>query len=300
MKVPARIPLAFLGASALFVSCLLTLGGCSTNQSRKIIVGSKNFTEQSILGELLAQHLERSGFAVNRKLYLGGTLICHSALVAGGIDLYVEYTGTAYTAVLKNKPTSDPGEVYRQTRDAYRSQFGVELTEPLGFDNKFVILIRGETARRLKLNTLSEAAAFTPQWKAGFGSEFIEREDGFRGLASTYNLKFAEPPRVMDLGLSYRALAEGKLDLIAGDATGGLIDSLDLFILKDDKGYFPPYEAVPFVRSQSLDRHAGLRQALAALGGKISDADMRRLNLAVDGERRDTRAVVGEFLDRLR
>jgi osmoprotectant transport system substrate-binding protein len=296
MKVPARISLASLGVIAL----LFALGGCATSQSRKIIVGSKNFTEQSILGELLAQHLERSGFAVTRKLYLGGTLICHSALVAGGIDLYVEYTGTAYTAILKSKPISDPGEVYRQTRDAYRSRFSVELTEPLGFDNKFVILIRGETARRLKLTTLSEAAAFTPQWKAGFGSEFIEREDGFRGLSSTYNFKFAEPPRVMDLGLSYRALAEGKIDLIAGDATGGLIDSLDLFILKDDKGYFPPYEAVPFVRSQSLERHAGLRQALAALGGKITDADMRRLNLAVEGERRDTRAVVGEFLDRLR
>jgi osmoprotectant transport system substrate-binding protein len=300
MKIPARIPLAYVGVIAFLVSCLFALGSCATNQSKKIIVGSKNFTEQSILGELLAQHLERSGLAVDRKLYLGGTLICHSALVAGGIDLYVEYTGTAYTAILKKKPISDPGEVYRQTRDAYRSQFGVELTEPLGFDNRFVILIRGETARRLKLNTLSEAAAFTPQWKAGFGSEFIEREDGFRRLASTYNLKFAEAPRVMDLGLSYRALAEGKIDLIAGDATGGLIDSLDLFILKDDKGYFPPYEAVPFVRSQSLERHTGLRQALAALGGRISDADMRRLNLAVEGERRDMREVVREFLDRLR
>src|SRR4029434_6963948 len=162
MKVPARISLASLGVIAL----LFGLGGCKTNKSRKIIVGSKNFTEQSILGELLAQHLERSGFAVDRKLYLGGTLICHSALVAGGIDLYVEYTGTAYTAILKSKPISDPGEVYRQTRDAYRSRFGVELTEPLGFDNKFVILIRGETARRLKLTTLSEAAAFTAPWDA--------------------------------------------------------------------------------------------------------------------------------------
>ena len=293
MKVPVRRFLAPLGALA----CLVALGGCA-GQSKKIIVGSKNFTEQSILGEILAQHLERAGFAVDRKLYLGGTLICHTALVSGGIDVYVEYTGTAYTAILKNKPISDPDEVYRQTRDAYRSQFGVELTEPLGFDNKFVILIRGEAARRLKLNALSQAGAFTPQWKAGFGNEFMEREDGFRGLASTYGLKFAEPPRVMDLGLSYRALAEGKIDLIAGDATAGLIDSLDLFVLKDDKGYFPPYQAVPFVRSQSLDRQPGLRQALAALGGKISDTDMRRLNLAVEGERRDTGEVVREFLDR--
>src|SRR5262249_20066107 len=159
----------------------------------------------------------------------------------------------------------------------YRSQFNVELTEPLGFDNKFVILVRGETARRLKLSTLSQAAAFTPQWKAGFGNEFVEREDGFRGLSSTYGLAFAEPPRVMDLGLSYRAMAEGKIDLIAGDATAGLIDSLDLSVLQDDKRYFPPYQAVPFVRLQSLDRHPGLRQALDALGGKISDTEMRRM-----------------------
>ena len=295
MKIPTR---RFWQALAT-VTCFFVMAGCA-GSSKKIIVGSKNFTEQSILGEILAQHLERSGFAVDRKLYLGGTLICHNALLSGGIDVYVEYTGTAFTAILKNKPIGDPAEVYRQTRDAYRSQFGVELTEPLGFDNKFVILIRGEAARRLKLNTLSQAAAFTPQWKAGFGNEFVEREDGFRGLAATYGLKFAEAPRVMDLGLSYRALAEGKIDLIAGDATAGLIDSLDLFVLEDDKRYFPPYQAVPFVRSQSLDRHPGLRQALAALGGKISDQEMRRLNLAVEGERRDTREVAGEFLDRLR
>jgi osmoprotectant transport system substrate-binding protein len=295
MKIPARR----FWQTLVAVSCLCALAGC-TGSSKKIVVGSKNFTEQSILGEILAQHLERSGFAVDRKLYLGGTLICHNALIAGGIDVYVEYTGTAFTAILKNKPIGDPDEVYRQTRDAYRSQFGVELTEPLGFDNKFVILIRGETARRLKLKTLSQAAAFTPQWRAGFGNEFVEREDGFRGLTATYGLKFAEPPRVMDLGLSYRALGEEKIDLIAGDATAGLIDSLDLFVLEDDKRYFPPYQAVPFVRSQSLDRHAGLRQALAALGGKISDIEMRRLNLAVEGERRDMREVAREFLDRLR
>src|SRR5262245_24374264 len=167
MKIPPRIHLVSVGVVALLASCLVALGSCTGSPSRKIIVGSKNFTEQSTLGELLAQHLERSGFTVDRKLYMGGTLICHNALVAGGIDLYVEYTGTAFTAILKKKPISDPGEVYRQTREAYRSQFGVELTEPLGFDNRFVILIRGETARRLKLNTLSEAAAFTPQWKAG-------------------------------------------------------------------------------------------------------------------------------------
>ena len=267
----------------------------------KIVVGSKNFTEQSILGELLAQQVEReTGLSVERKLYLGGTLICHNALVAGEIDMYVEYTGTAFTAVLKQKPINDAREVYRQIQEAYSSSFGVELTEPLGFNNTFAIIVRGEAARRLNLKTLSGAAAHTPQWTAAFGPEFMEREDGFRGLAAAYNLKFAEPPRIMDLGLTYRAVADGKVDLIAGDSTDGLIASLDLFVLADDRRYFPPYEGVPLVRRQILDAHPALRPALAKLGGKISDDMMRRMNYEVDGKHRDSREVVRDFLNTLR
>ena len=281
------------------VLALLPLAAACRGSRRKLVVASKNFTEQSILGELLAQTAERAGEPVNRRFYLGGTLICHTALVAGRIDMYVEYTGTAFTAILKRKPIKDPLEVYRQTREAYRRDFGVELTEPLGFNNTFAILVRGETARRLAIRTLSEAAGHTPGWKAGFGPEFMEREDGFRGLAATYGLRFAETPRVMDLGLTYRALADGRIDVIAGDATNGLIAALDLFHLEDDRRYFPPYEAVPFVRIDTLERHAGLRERLRALGGTIPDDRMRRLNYAVDGQHRDSRAVVRDFLDSL-
>jgi len=285
----------------VFALCLALACGChGGRRAQTVIVGSKNFTEQSILGELLAQQIERTAkLRVERKLYLGGTLVCHEALVAGKIDMYVEYTGTAFTAILKDEPINDPGEVYRRTREAYLSRFGVELAEPLGFNNTFAVIIRGETARRLNVKTLSQAAAYTPQWKAGFGPEFMERADGFRGLAATYNLKFSEPPRIMDLGLSYRALAERKVDLIAGDSTNGLIAALDLFVLQDDRRYFPPYQAVPFVRKQTLDAHPELRPALAALGGKISDETMRRMNYAVDGEHRDLKEVVRDFLSSL-
>lgn len=299
-RINVRYAIGILVAALLGIAGILVAAGITKGQ-KKIVVGSKNFTEQSILGELLAQQVEReTGLSVERKLYLGGTLICHYALVAGEIDMYVEYTGTAFTAILKRRPINDAREVYRQIQEAYISSFRVEPTEPLGFNNTFAIIVRGEAARRLNLRTLSGAAGHTPQWKAAFGPEFMEREDGFRGLAAAYNLKFAEPPRIMDLGLTYRALADGKVDLIAGDSTDGLIASLDLFVLGDDRHYFPPYEGVPLVRRQALDAHPGLRQALARLGGKISDDMMRRMNYAVDGQHRDSREVVREFLNTLR
>jgi glycine betaine/choline ABC-type transport system substrate-binding protein len=182
-------------------------------------------------------------------------------------------------------------------RDEYVKRFGVVLTEPLGFNNTFAIMIRKEDARRLQVDTISEAARYAPEWRAGFGHEFMERKDGFRGLAALYGLRFREQPRIMDLGLTYRALAGGQLDLIAGDATNGLIAALDLAVLSDDRGYFPPYEAVPLVRVETLNRHPGLREALAALGGRLSDEIMRRMNYAVDGLHQDTRAVVRSFLE---
>lgn len=278
----------------------LFLWGCVSGRPERIIVGSKNFTEQSILGELVAQQIEReTPFAVDRKLFLGGTLICHNALAAGELDLYVEYTGTAYAAILKQPPVKDPREVYRRTRESYLREWNIDLTEPLGFNNTFAIIVRGQEARSLGLDTISSAAPHTPRWRAGFGPEFMERADGFRGLASLYGLSFREPPRIMDLGLSYRALAERQVDLIAGDSTNGLIDALDLYVLQDDLKYFPPYEAVPFVRVEALSAHHGLREALAKLGGRISDETMRRLNFAVDGEKRDVKVVVREFLEGL-
>ena len=280
--------------------CLPAAGfftACGASRQNRIVVGSKNFTEQVILGELLAQYLEaKTRLAVDRRFYLAGTYICHQALLAGRIDLYVEYTGTALTAVLKQPAESSRGKVFDRVKELYASRFNLEVTEPLGFNNTFAIVIRGEDARRLGLQALSQAAAHTPEWRAGFGYEFMERPDGYQGLVRTYGLKFAAPPRIMDLGLLYRALLEKQVDLVAGNSTDGLIAARDLFILDDDRHYFPPYEAVPVIRRDTLAQHPAVREALAQLGGKISDAEMRRLNYAVDGEHRDVQEVVREFL----
>ncbi len=283
-------------ATALLLGVLLLAGACSSGES--IVIGSKNFTEQVILGEILAQQIESlTELQVIRKLNLGGTFICDQALRAGEIDGYVEYTGTAFTAILKNEPISDPDEVYQRVKEDYATQ-GMEWLQPLGFNNTFAILIRSEDAQRLGVRTISDIAPHTPNWLAAFGYEFIERADGFKGLSETYNLKFAEPPRVMELGLTYRALADERVDLIAGDSTNGLIAALDLFMLEDDKGYFPPYDGVPVFRRRTLEQYPQLREVLNGLGGTINEVQMRKMNSQVDGERRSVREVVGEFLAR--
>jgi glycine betaine/choline ABC-type transport system substrate-binding protein len=273
------------------------LAGCGG--ADRVVVVSKNFTEQTILAELVAQQLERrTELEIERRFFLGGTFVCHRAIVSGEADIYVEYTGTAYTAILEKPPLSDPAAVYDTVSRIYAGRFGLVWGEPLGFDNTFAILVRADDARRLDLETISDVAPHTPGWRAGFGYEFMEREDGFPGLAETYDLEFAGTPRTMDLGLTYRALADGQVDLIAGNSTDGLIAALDLHQLEDDRSYFPPYEAAPLIRAELLDRHPGVGAALDELGGAISDDEMRRLNYLVDVEHRDLAAVVRDWLDR--
>jgi osmoprotectant transport system permease protein len=262
-----------------------------------IVVGSKNFTEQVILGEIVAQAIERgTGLTVERRLNLGGTLICERALAAGDIDLYVEYTGTALTAVFHRPLMKDPQAVLATVRDEY-ARTGRTMLPPLGFNNTFTILVRGADARDLKLRTIDDAAAVTPRWRAGFGYEFLERPDGYAGLARTYGLRFREAPRVMDLTLTYRALASAQVDLIAGDATAGLITALDLFPLEDNRRYFPPYDAVPVARADTLLRYPSARHALDSLAGRISAEEMRRMNHAADADREDPAQIARRFLD---
>ncbi|HKN35522.1 MAG TPA: glycine betaine ABC transporter substrate-binding protein, partial [Terriglobales bacterium] len=225
-----------------------------------------------------------------------GTYICHQAILAGRIDIYPEYTGTALTAILKESPGGTRQEVYDRVKAEYEKRFKLEVGRPFGFNDTFAIEVRGEDARRLHLKTISQAAAYAPEWRAGFGYEFMERPDGFKGLAATYGLHFAGPPRIMDLGLLTRALKDKQVDLIAGNTTDGLIPALDLVILEDDRNYFPPYEAVPIVREPVLAKHPEIRDALQDLAGTISDEEMRQLNFAVDGEHRDAKQVVSEFL----
>jgi len=294
----SRSPDLFRVAMAhLLVLLAALLAACGGAPEPKLVIGSKNFTEQIVLAELLAQHLEaKLGIRVERRVHLGGTLISHQAVRAGEIDLYVEYTGTALTAVLAQQPANDPAEVLARVRSGYARQFALEVTEPLGFDNTFAIVVRGEDARRLAVRSLSDAAPHARKLRAGFGYEFIERPDGYRGLARAYGLQFAAQPRLMELGLLYRALEEKQVDIVAGSATDGIISARDFVILEDDRRYFPPYEAVPIVHRGAFQRHPRLRDLLRGLAGRISAAEMRRLNYAVDGQHRDVKLVVREFL----
>jgi len=287
----------WLGLTVLALFAILGSAGCGVDRRNTIVIGSKNFTEQAVLGEILAQQVEsHTHLKVIRRFYLSGSYISQQALLAGRIDAYVEYTGTALTAILKEPIAADPSAVFERVRSEYASRYGLEVLPSLGFNNTFAIVIRGEDARRLGLKTISDAARIAPQWRAGFGYEFSERPDGFPGLARAYNLRFAAPPRIMDLGLLYRSLLEHQVDLVAGNSTDGLIAARDLTILGDDLHYFPPYDAVPIVRRDAFERHPELRAAWMALAGKISSAAMQKMNYRVEAERKDTGEVVSEFL----
>jgi osmoprotectant transport system substrate-binding protein len=272
---------------------LLLVLGCGRRDD-VIVVGSKNFTEQRILGELLAQTFEATGARVRRKLDLGGTFVCDAALRAGQIDAYVEYTGTALAAILKEPPAGrDAHAVYERVKAAYAKD-ALAWMPPLGFDNTFALVIRGDDAQRLGVRTISDAVPHARGWKAGFGYEFKERADGYAGLARTYGIEFADV-RIMDLGLIYRALVDRQVDVVAGNATDGQIASLGLVALEDDRRYFPPYEAAPVAREPMLRARPAIADALARLGGTLTLETMRRLNYAVDGEHRSPADVVREL-----
>lgn len=282
--------------------CLLALllafavQGCSKRGGDTIVVGSKNFTEQIVLAELFAQQIEaHSSLRVERRLNLGGTFICHDALIAGKIDLYPEYTGTALTAVLNDPLQKDPAEVLRRVQDEYRRRFQVEVMPPLGFNNTFAMVVRGDDAKNLSLRTISDVAPYAPKWRAGFGYEFMERPDGYRGWSDAYGLHFAAAPKILDLGLLYRALEDKQVDLVAGNSTDGTIESLHLVVLEDDRHYFPPYQAVPLVRLATLEKHPEIRGAIGALADKVSEDEMRQMNYAVEGQHRDPAEVVRAF-----
>jgi osmoprotectant transport system substrate-binding protein len=281
----------------VLAAVVLLLPSCSPSHSDRIVVGSKNFTESFLLGEIFAQQIEgHTNLKVDRRFYLAGTYICQQAILSGRIDLYPEYTGTALTAILKQQASGERVEVYQRVKSEYEHRFGLTLGPALGFNDTFAMEIRGEDARRLNVKTLSQAAAFAPRWRAGFGYEFMERPDGYRGLVATYGLHFAEQPRVMDLGLLARALKDHQIDLAGGNTTDGSIPVLGLFVLQDDRHYFPPYEAVPVIRQQTLQQYPEVAKVLAQLSGKISDDEMQRLNYAVEGQHRDATEVAHEFL----
>jgi glycine betaine/choline ABC-type transport system substrate-binding protein len=262
---------------------------------RPVVVGSKNFTEQVVLGEVIAALLESRGFATDRRLNLGGTMLCHEAVRSGQLDVYVEYTGTALTEILKLPAMTDPARVLQVVRERYR-EIGLDVGAPLGFDNTYALAMRRDRAGALGIRRISDLARHAETLRVGLFGEFLEREDGLPGLLRTYGFRFAIPPREMDLGLLYQALARGQVDLVVGSATDGLIAALDLVVLEDDRRYFPPYDAVPVANRESLAAHPGLASALAALAGRLDAATMRRLNHAVDGDHRAPSEVARAFL----
>jgi osmoprotectant transport system substrate-binding protein len=274
--------------------------GCAPPRSSRITIGAKNFTEQVVLGELLAQEIEAvTGQPVDRRFYLAGSYLCQQALISGRIDGYVEYTGTALTAILK-QPLPPVGQreqagVFSTVKQLYEQRYNVRVEPGLGFQNTFAMVVRSDDARKLHLKTISDAVAHAPQMKLGVGYEFAERPDGLRGLEQIYGLRFDGEPRTMDLGLLYRALTSGQVDMVAGNSTDGPIRALHLVVLEDDRHYFPPYEAVPLIREDSLKRHPQIQVAMDRLAGKVSEDEIRAMNDAVDGQHRDVGEVVREF-----
>jgi glycine betaine/choline ABC-type transport system substrate-binding protein len=287
------------GLSAALVAAASLAWGCGARGDRPLRIGSKNFTEQVVLGELAAGVLERAGVRVDRRLDLGGTFVCHRALVAGELDIYPEYTGTAYTAILAHPPVSDPAAVRAAVEREYPPRFHAVWAAPLGFENTFALVMRRAQASERAIGSISDLAARGADLRPGFGYEFLERADGFPGLARAYGLRFSQRPAEMDLGLLYAALAQGKVDVVAGNSTDGLIAAMDLAVLRDDRRYFPPYEAALVVRDP-VWRGARVRAALERLSGAISPDAMRAMNAAVDRDRRSPAEVAKEFLDRLK
>ncbi|GAC1654076.1 MAG: hypothetical protein NVS9B15_14730 [Acidobacteriaceae bacterium] len=283
-----------IGAAAVGV-----LQGFGCTHFADVTVGCKNFTEQLILGEVIAQHLRRRlERRVDGRFYLAGSYICQQAMLAGRIDTYVEYTGTALAAILKESTAARSG-VLAHVRAEYARRFGLEVFPSLGFDNSFAIAMRGDDARRLEVSKLSELGRVSRQLRMGVGYEFLDRIDGYKGMSAKYGLTFAEAPQVMDLGLIYRALLSRQVDVVAGSNTDGQIAALNLRVLEDDREFFPPYEAVPIMRSETLQRVEGLREAMSELSGKISVEAMRAMNLEADGKKRDAGEIASEFLHKL-
>jgi osmoprotectant transport system permease protein len=260
--------------------------------NKTVRIGSKDFTESIILAEILSQMLERKGVTVERHFELSGNLP-HESLLSDQIDVYPEYTGTAYTAILKHSPKTDPQTVYDETKSEYQNKFDLSVSPPLGFANDFAILVRGDVARKNNLKTISDAVPLAGNWQAGFGQDFMSRADGYPGFVKAYGFNFARQPREMDLSLTYRALQSGQLDIIAGNSTDGLISALDLFQLADDKHYFPPYQAVFVSRRDASDV---LRDVFAELSNAISTDEMRRMNYEVDGKKRSPKDVASDWI----
>lgn len=259
-------------------------------------IGSKNFTEQLILGELMAQMIEaHTDLSVDRRFNLGGTMICHKALEAGELDLYAEYTGTGLVTVLGQPAASDAGVVWATVDSQYRQKFNLQWLKPFGFNNTYALTVRGSTATDKNWQSISDVVASAHNLKAGFTAEFSERADGYPGMSKKYGLRFSQ---VVDLepSLMYQAIKRGEVDVICAFTTDGRIEAYELQTLKDDKGFFPPYFAAPVVNQNLFEKHPHIKGVLERLAEQISNTEMQKMNFEVDENNRQPEDVAREFL----
>jgi osmoprotectant transport system substrate-binding protein len=270
----------------------LLMASCSRTG---ITVGSKNFSEQLVLGEIVAQQIERKvHVSVDRKLNLGGTLLAHRALVKGEIDLYPEYTGTALTSVLKQKPPHSAAEAFDTASRLYHERFHLKWYAPLGFDDTFAMVVRRKDAELLPAPNLS--AATQRAWKLGVGYEFLTRPDGLPALDSVYHFRWTGTARTMDLGLLYQALSGGQVEMAAANSTDGLLSSSEYTVLQDDKHAFPPYQACFIASDVFTEKQPAAAAAVAALSGTLDERTMRELNRRVDQGHEPIVQVAHDFL----
>lgn len=285
-----------LGLLAISILALsITFTGCWGGDG--ITIGSKDFSENITLGEMFAQLVEaHTDLKVNRKLNMGGTFVCFEAIKKGDIDIYPEYTGTALTAQLKMDVISDPDEAYQVVADEFDRQFGVKWLEPLGLNNTYTLAVTDAVYQKYKVETFSDLAKVSQNLVFGAEHEFFDRQDGYDGLVKRYGIAFKSEPKKMNVSLKYQAIGNGDMDVTDAFATDGPIKQYNLKVLKDDKGFFPPYYAAPIIRKNTLEDHPELEEVLNQLAGLIDDPTMTELNYQVDVEGEDVEVVVREFL----
>jgi len=282
--------------SMLFAAAAFIASSVTAVTAQTIKIGSKNFTEQFIVAELYAAALEKAGFKVERKINLGGTLVAHEALESGAIDLYPEYTGTGFNAVMKATTTeTDPEKVRQIVKAFYEKEFNLTWLKPSNINNGYAIVVRPETAREYNLKTLSDLGKVADKLSLGAGTEFVDRRDGIAGLKEVYGAQFREFKQFAALRLRYDALTQKQIDIANGFSTDWQIAAEKFVALDDDKGLFPPYFLAPVVRPD-IAKNETVVTTLEKVNALLDNPVMQELNRQVEVDKKEPRTVAASFL----